>query len=402
MAWGTITVGGLTLKETDILEDVVNANTGARSIRVQGAETSPGSTLAVLEAFAESIMGLINLTIPMTFSRKSNYDGFYRVDDANSEFEKWVEGPAQVRWSLSLTLIGAGGAVDIESALANVVRANDYAQTGERWHAPSISHYAYQVGASVPALVSRTSSDGAITVYRSIPAATNPRWAVSVANFPLGRARILQLGVERLGTGATLTPTGWEIHNGLVRVQPGTGTTTLFVSAWDSGAWASKSWDLRVGGTTILPADIRAATVLRNDFEMVTVRLMVQMPTDSSRHIADLSLRRGSRFVEGYLQRPSSGTLTVTADTVEAGTSVTGLIRATANDAAGNRYVVGSARSFTGDLANGGFTKSATTTLDFYIGVELNGSGAVSGDAAADLQAQYIGAMAEKVGVVRR
>jgi hypothetical protein len=106
--------------------------------------------------------------------------------------------------------------------------------------------------------------------------------------------------------------------------------------------------------------------------------------------------------MEGYIQRPASGTLTVTADTVEAGTSVTGLIRATANDAAGNRYVVGSARSFTGDTTNGGFTKSATTTLDFYIGVELNGSSAVSGDAAADLQAQYIAAMAEKVGVVRR
>jgi hypothetical protein len=402
MAWGTITIGALTLKETDILEDVTNANSGERSVKLEGAETVPGITLAQVEAKQEDIMGLIDRIIPVTFSRKSTYDGYYFVNDTNTQYEKWVEGPAQVRWSLSLILVGGQDAVDIEAQLANVVRANDFAQAGERWHAPNIGHYGYQVGTSVPAIVARTSTDGVINVYRSVPAATTPRWGSPVASFALGRARILQNAIERTGVGTSLTPALWELNNGLVRVLPGTGTTTLFVSCWDSGAWASKSWDLRIGGTTILPADMRSVTVLRNDFEMVSIRIIVQMPTDSSRHIVDLSLRRGSRFVEGYIQRPASGTLTVTADTVEAGTSVTGLIRATANDAAGNRYVVGSARSFTGDTTNGGFTKSATTTLDFYIGVELNGSSAVSGDAAADLQAQYIAAMAEKVGVVRR
>lgn len=403
MAWGTITIGPLTLKEKDIFEDVTNANSGERSIRIEGAETVPGVTLAELQAKQEDIMGLIGRTVPISFSRKSFYNGFYVVSDTNTEYEQWVEGPAQIRWSLALDLVGVDGQVDMESALANIVRANDFALTGERWHAPSIGHFAYQTGTALPSVVFRVSSDGTISVYRSIPAATNPRWTASVSAYPAGRSRITQAGIERTGTGANLTPSGWTAHNGLVRIRPDTGSGTFIVGAWDSGAWAEKVWSLKLGGTTVAPADLKAVTVTRNDYEMVTLRIVVQLPASASRYLVDLSIRRGSRFVEGYVQRQASGTITITPTVTETATdlSASGYMRATSNDADGNRFVVGSARTFTTD-AGGGFTKSSVTAMDFFVGVELGGTGAVSGDAAVDLRNQYIAAMAEKVGVVRR
>lgn len=405
MAWGTLQLGGLLLKELDTLVDATNANTGERAVRLEGRETVPGATLAAVEAKQEDVVGLMGRVLPAIFERKTLYNGYYLVTDANAEYEKWVEGPAQVRWSLSLGYLGPDNTVDLESRLANVVRLNDFSLTGERWHAPPIGHYSYQVGTSVPSTVSRTSVDGAIVVYRSLPAATNPRWGASPANYLLGRVRVLQGSIERSGRAITLTPTGWEVNNALVRVKPDPvgSNSTLEVSAWTGGAWRTKLWDVRYGGTTALPAHIKSATVMRNDPEMCTIRLVLQLPADSSRKLLDVSLRRGSRFAECYAQTVAAATLVATPDTLEtaADTSASGYMRATSNDAAGNRFVIASARSFTAE-ANGGISKAATTTLDFCIGVEAGGTGAVAGDQATNLRDQYIGAMAEKVGVARR
>jgi len=106
--------------------------------------------------------------------------------------------------------------------------------------------------------------------------------------------------------------------------------------------------------------------------------------------------------VEVYVQTDTSVTIATRLNTGVAGTAGTGFVRVTANDADGNRAMVGSSMTFTNDLANTGLSKAAVTALDFYLGAEFNGSGAAAGDAAADLQNQYIGAMAEDVvGVLR-
>jgi hypothetical protein len=147
----------------------------------------------------------------------------------------------------------------------------------------------------------------------------------------------------------------------------------------------------------------KSVTILRNDPEMVVIRILFQLPVNTNRRILDLSLRRGSRTVEGYVQDVSSTTIVVTPDVLEAATnnSASGWMRATSNDAAGNRFVVGSARTFATET-NGGIQKTTTPTLDFFIGVEAGGSAAVAGDQGLNLRDQYIGAMAEKVGVAQR
>lgn len=386
MAWGTITIGALVLKEVDILTDATNANTGERAVKLEGRETVPGTTIADLEAKQEDIMGLIDRVFPVTFSRKAAYNGFYAVTDTNTEMEKWVEGPAQVRWSLSLTYLGPDNIVDMESRFANVVRANDFVLAGERWHAPAINHYSYQAGTAVPATVVRTGADGPITVYRSVPAATSARWGITPVNALLGRARILQGGIERVGVGITLTPGGWEVNNGLVRIRPESGgvQTTLRVAVWSGAAWTNdKLWDVRFGGAVVNAAQMRSAVVLRNDPEMCVVRVVCQAATSSARRTIDISLRRGARFLEGYAQQPSASAIVVTPDVTEAfvDTSAQGYLTATADDGDGVKYVVGSSKTFATDSA-GGISKNAVTALDFFIGAVSGGTslGVTDGD----------------------
>jgi hypothetical protein len=117
----------------------------------------------------------------------------------------------------------------------------------------------------------------------------------------------------------------------------------------------------------------------------------------------DLTLRRGSRFVEGYLQTGTSATLAAYRSTLETNTSfaASGYVTATGDDADGNRFAVGSARTFTAHT-NGGVIKSSATSLDFWIGVEAGGGSAVSGDAATDLRSQYVACLPEAVYGVRR
>jgi hypothetical protein len=143
-----------------------------------------------------------------------------------------------------------------------------------------------------------------------------------------------------------------------------------------------------------------SATILRNDPEQAIVRL-TEHRSPVGRAVLDLTLRRGSRCVEGYLQRGDSGTLSVylaSAETVTDGTSY--IVRST-DDGDGNRVTAGSARNF--DVhANGGITRTSTTALDFYLGVVASGSSAVSGDQATHLRDQYIGALPETTAAVRR
>jgi hypothetical protein len=102
------------------------------------------------------------------------------------------------------------------------------------------------------------------------------------------------------------------------------------------------------------------------------------------------------------MQRNAAATLLIRRLTAEAGTSATGWVGATANDLDGNRYIIGSAKVFTSDLANGGLSVAAATRLDAFIGAIVDGGTAVVGDRGIDLMQQYLGAPSEMMMGVRR
>lgn len=405
--WGTVTVGRLVLRETYSADSKFNMNTGMAAVELAGQESYPPLTRAAWRAAREDLIALSGALVPVTFTNLADHDGFYRVVDVGADVTDWTRSAApagsgqggQFDWTLRLEMVGPANAVDVESRLTAPGRANDFSQAGERWHAPSVGAYAYTTPDGLPSgSVSRLSEDGALVVYRSVPDTASARWAASLANYRGGRARVELDGVERTGTGWTVaTPaTGWRLANALIRVEPA-AAGTFSVAAYDGDWSTAKIWDVNRAGTTFVPD---AASVIRNDFELCTVRLAdTRAP---GRNLLDLTLRRGARVVECYLQTDASATLAVQRDTAEAGTVGTGYVSATVDDADGHRYTVGSARTHTALTAQGGIEKAAVTALDFYVGVVVAGGSAVSGDTRGNLHDQYIGAMAETTMAVRR
>ncbi len=399
MSWGTVQIGSLTLREALSTAAEKSATGDARTLDLTGQESAPGLSLAELAGRHDDILGLTDRFVPVSFTDKADRNGFYMVTSSSSSLMNWQGEVVTADWSISLMRVGFEGEVDIESRLSGAqTRHTTLATIGDRWDAPPIGAYGYFSGATVPSVLTRTGADGAITVYRGLGLNTNPRYGCSVANYEAGRVRLVDsLGRIRTGTRFSPGPSGWSLTNGLVRVTPRTGG--LSVDAYTGGAWQTMPWDLTAFGSTAGSVD--AVTLLRNEPECVIVRVLFT-PTSTGRLTADLTLRRGSRFVELYLTASSSTTLKVALTSAQAGANGTGYVSASANDGAGNRYVVGSALAYTSDLTQGGISLASTTTLDAFLGVAAGGSSAVAGDAAADLSAQYLGVPSSRVQGVRR
>lgn len=399
--FGVVQVGRLALREDDKVDFTVSQDGLSTSFSLAGQESVNRLGYALTQKRLDDIIGLSGRVVPVTFSHKSELDGFYFVASVSGTMQKWSEQSANiVPWTMSLDRIGYTGETSVESRLSGpVTRSNDHSATGKRWHTPAGNHYAYAAGSSVPLTVSRTSETGALTTYYNLGATVNPRWGVTPANYALGRVRFLDsAGVERVGTQMPLTPTGWTLTNGIVRMQVNAGTGVFEVSAWTGGAWQMKGWELfHSTGPAVTLGVPTAISVLRNDYEVVVVRVVKAL--NPGRVYVDFTLRRGARFLEVYVQHQFGTTLKLVRSAVEASTASTGYLRATAADAAGNRFVIGSAKSFTADNVNGGISKAATPTLDAFIGVEINA--APAGDAAADLFQQYLGSPAELVQAVK-
>jgi hypothetical protein len=389
-------LGRLTLRETQRFTE--SAYQGW-SMHIEGVEVCPLLTRAEVWDRFDGVLGGMGGMVPAMWEEKSERDGYYTISSASGEVkDRKRQGITEIAWKISLQRHGPDTDVDLESRLPGAVRANDFALPGERWSAPSIGHYAYYTGPSIPSVLTRATTEGDITVYRGVPAGVSPRWGCRVEDYLRGRVRILNAGVERVGAAHPLVGDQWELSNGLVRVRPLPSGGSIEVASFTDGAWRSKAWIVDVGGTPVTSWD--SASVLRNDLEQCVIRLAVAR-SPVGRAYLDLTLRRGSRFVEGYLQRGDSGTLSVYLASAETCTDSTSYVVRSTNDGDGNRVIAGSARNFDAH-ADGGLTKTSSTAMDFYLGVVAGGDSAVSGDQAAHLRDQYIGALPEVVAAVRR
>jgi hypothetical protein len=402
MAWGSLQVGRIALRETYSLGNQVNATTGEQSVNLEGMESSPPFTQAQIVARSEDMVALLERALPLVFSTKQTQTGFYTVSDVGANVTQWPEATF-FNWTLSLKRIGAENAVDMESRLGSTVRTNSFSLTGERWHAPAVGAYGYFTGTTQPASnIGRALADaeGTITVFRSIPAAVNPTWGITAPNYLLGRSRVLVDGLERSGAGIRIITGTWVLTNGLIRVTPLSSGAMLRVEGWDGSAWSSKDLDITVGSDLAPPFE--SVTILRNDFECIVLRL-VKTKSPSGRILVDLTLRRGAMFVEGFIQTDSSATLGVKTDPslTTTNNAATGYIVETSNDANGNQFTMGVPVTFTGSTT-GGVSKAAVVSLSWYAGYVIDGSGAAAGNTAINLRDQYIGSLSEQVLAVTR
>ncbi|MFI1166570.1 hypothetical protein ACH4UM_23940 [Streptomyces sp. NPDC020801] len=396
--WGDVQLGRIPLRETFVATEAG----GDRSLDLSGQESNPPLTRAQVIARHDGINALIpGQVMPVTFTDKPERNGYYAVKSASSTYTEYLGEVVTADWKVSLDRIGSDAETDLQSRLTGAVRLNDFSLTGERWHAPPIGHYGYYTGSTNPSTMTRTTADGTITVYRGVPANVSPRWGCPPTSYLSGRVRATTTGGQEVyGTDVPLAATGWALSNGLVNVTT-SASATLDVQAYTGSAWHSKLWNVSVAGSGSSIPSWDGATLLRNDPEMAILRLVKGL--NPGRATLDLTLRRGSRFVEGYLQTGTSATLAAYRSTLETNTSfaASGYVTATANDSDGNRFAVGSARSFSAHT-NGGLTKTSATAMDFWIGAVAGGGSAVSGDAATDLRNQYTACMPEAVYGVRR
>lgn len=390
----TVSIGRMVMRE-DLSVSEAGDN---RTMALAGQESVPRLSPEFIVSRREDFLALDGQIVPVVFTTKDYLNGFYQIETTSGSIEDWDDGAIRVfRWSCTLVRLGTVSEVDIESRLSgSITRVNNFSVVGERTHAPAIGHDSYWSDATISSVLTRTAEDGALKLYRGLGATVSPRWAVTPELYAGGRVRFLDAnGGERAGTAFKCDPVDWELSNGLVRVRPG---AALEIAAWTGGSWKPKVWDVRAGGSTLAP--FTHCALIDNRYESATVRLTKSQAT--GRTFVDLKLRRGSRFVEIYIQSEFGTTLRIQRGSVEAGTSaLAGTVVANANDP-DNKYIIGSARTFNPDIVNGAIEKAATTTLDAFVGVIAGGTGAAVGDQAADLQKQYIGAPSELVQVVRR
>lgn len=398
----TVQIGRMVLREDRTVARTVNASTGGITLKLTGQQSSPSLTSAQVEASAADIVAGFGYLVPVVFAQKTNLNGYYQIADYEADQNKYVaDGANLVPWSMTLDLVGTDVEVDLESRLGGALtRANNYTlTTGDRWHCPPGGTVGYYVAGSAPTQLVRTGADGALTVYRAIPYGKYPRWGCPVTGYQLGRCRFLTDGIERTGYMFGPDNANWEMNNSLVRVKPLTSGGAVEIAAYTGGAWQAKAWDVQVNGSTVAPWT--SCTVLQNDYHKTSIRLMKTISA-LGRATLDITLRRGSRVAEMYLQCSSSTTLKIVRATVEASTQSANhtLMLANAADGAGNKYVIGSAGTYTADGVNGGISAAGVLKMDAMVGVQINA--APVGEVAADLYNQYLGSPSEMITGVRR
>lgn len=391
-------------------EKATESNDG--KLAIAGQESSPPTTVALVTFLHGQVVGLQEgKVVPVIFRDKSERNAYYEVGNTSSDLTDYQSGVygnntvAMADWTIELTRLGSDSEIDLQSRLTGAVRLNDFSLTGQKWHAPAVGHYAYYTGATNPTTLTRTTSDGDMTVYVGIPDNTSPKWGCAVSDYHKGRVRILDtrevtIENEVEGLNRNISASGWSLMNGLINVSPTATAGVLNIASYDGTSFMDKYVNITVGGSAV--ADWTSATIIRNDFEQCIIRL-TSPQASVGRTTVDLSLKRGSRTVEGYIQCGSSQTISVHARSSESNLTTTtasaGYVTRTNNDTNGLRFVAGSARTFTAH-ANGGVTKSSATFLDFFWGATI-GAGTTNDNAPA-LRNQYIGSMPEVVYAVRR
>lgn len=372
-----------------------------------------GGTLPETQALRDELLAAVGVgrLAPVTWTGDASIDGFYRIRSAAVETRS-LNDRGFVPFQVDLERIGTDGDVALRSKLTGDVADNDHgitaAESAPFW-APARGAVAVDHGATVPSTLSRTGDSGAIVVFLDVSFTVDPYWTITAAGFYAGGAKASTGATlrQRAGLSVANDPGNWRLENELVRVTPNATGGRIDVQHHDGIQYeTTKVWRIQSGGADVGAWD--AMAVLRNMPDETAIRLTRDVSA-GGRLTLDLSLRRGSRFVEGYLTRHAAATLKIVRASAEAGMNITptggtgvGAVRATSNDGDGNRYVVGSAKTFVSDLTNGGLSIASTTTLDFFIGSEIAGTGAIAGDTADDLILQSLGILAAETVALRR
>jgi hypothetical protein len=427
----SMTIGRCTVENPDQVKQ-----TGASTFEL--TVELDADTVAEMKAKRQQLAGLVDNpdedVVPVTWSEDSTLDGFYRVTgvsvpSAPLMLDNGYVPPATV----NLQRVGGYANPWFEITTQSVVRTNG--------HSLTVPSTIIATGPGQP-----TSSDNVVDLYPDLGGATTSpiryveggyemrcfrtaapepitsvRYVARPEWFYLGAATLeVQYGTStwypvvgnQLYDHGALVPAGspisaWRLGNGIIRMTSTTDETsngTATIEAWDDGASAWQTQPtfgfVSNGGPGNLGprAMIKAPVILRNSPEQVSVRVQ------SSRIAETWSIQRGAMFVVGHIYNPAAAGGYELGLSGVAGTSITGGVRETSNNAAGDRMVFACAATRTADTANTTVQQSAApyTSQTFMAGVELDGSSAATGNTAANLVDQFIGAVSWRQRIVRQ
>jgi len=373
----------------------------AGSLRQRGDEVSfssmiVGSSVDEMKARVQQLRGLMDnddeTVFPFTWSEDSSFDGFYT--DFQVEVADYATMLTNGACPFAITMRRVGGftAPQFECIATTVVATNSHGLPTVTPRGILALPYTDLQEASIPRAFStgatydsfgngttRTTDDGLIRHCRQ--GSDSPFrfvWATPPAYYYEGSARFEQsyggTYYPLHGQQARPAASAWRVSNGLVRVT--INSSTISVSHYDGSAWdAAKLWTVGSGGSPLLQGQ-PLVRVVRNTPEEVVVRCLVEMDTTVSTTTIDISLRRGCRWAAFSLTSSYTTDWYINASPNEAGTALTGGFRATATDAAGNRYVVGGLAAQTNTLANGRLKlTTAAASFQFCIGSEVGADG---------------------------
>ena len=388
-----------------------------------------GTNLAALRALRQSALGLANNrdepVVPLTYSGDSDLDGYYSVRSVNCGS---VPATLTAFWhpfTVDLERVPDGFAAPLlEARLRAVDRANNHGVAGARsWHAVPSAAAAYYPAANTKDTLDTETGD--VKMFTGSGATSDfyfdksPSWFLAPASYYNGSCRIETAGVPVIGRQIRNAPTDWILGNGLVRIKPGAAAGDLNVQVFDGTSWEGTTKDFEGffesgGSTYALAQNPSAITVLRNTPEDCRLRLSYTgeavgpLANDEWGYTLDLRVRRGARFIECFLSSDRSAKFGFRRAAAEAHSTLnvdgtgTGGIRATANDADGNRFLITSPTTFT-EIANGAVhLTTGATSFRFGVGYELGGSGATGRATAEEVGLAYYVAGGERQRVVVR
>ena len=401
--YGPFTVGRLTLTEDWISTE--KAGTTGRMLSLVGQEASAvlGFSQPATRERAEALLSMAGTVQPVMFTVGSHRDGWYRVSNPQSDESTWQEHTS-VRWRVDLERVGQSSEVEFESRLIGGNRTHASSAVAELWHAAPVAADGYYVGSATPGYVDRVSADGTVRVFRGLPAAVNPRWSCTPAQYLLGGCVVTVDGLTRSGLTCADTPASWSLSNGLVKVEPRTTAGTLLVTSYLASEWGTaKVFDIKRGTTSLGAA--QHITILRNEPCEAVLRLTWDHAP--GRTTVDVTVKRGARHVALHVQQYAAASALRLDDNGVTGSvtnqlTAAGYIATTADDADGNRWILGTPKA---SAAAGGFGLAASVaalSLPAYVGVIRGGASPAAGDTAAQINSQYLGTPTESERVIQR
>jgi hypothetical protein len=425
----TITVG---LVGRDItLDDPATFNRNGESVSMSGTLKKSEAEGLVLR---DQIIGLSNNPDePVVYvSFGGNYtrlDGFYAINGTSVEGTPGDGKRGIVKWSIDMERIASYQSAFLESRfVANVITNSHGIAIGTSIGVVGMQQVASEISFTFPGGIVPTvhtelqsidypsptqihvyglnmSGFGSFNGFSAVG-----RWATDYSTGWYSGACKLQVGASFynvVGRNMIDSPTSWRLRNDMVRVSPG-ASGTLDVQHWDGTQWdTAKNYTLYTqGGTAFTVDSFTHVSCIRNSPECSIIRVGLKSSSTNISVVADIMIRRGSRFVWIVYQSVSTLQYGVKRTTVEAATSITGGIRATSNDASGNRYIICGASgstAFTKDTVNGGlYMSNVANAAVFGIGCELGGSGASTFGAAQNQAYTFFGNINETCRVVSR